>query len=102
MVLFPTLQFGGQEFSDPSAVVDFAASKGFAPGPGKTIMSVGDVAGEAARDSWKLMYATTGAAEPTWNFKGKFLVSRTGEITVPGDDVEADIVRLLNEGGEEL
>ena len=101
MILFPTLQFGGQEFPDASDVLKFAANAGFDVGPGKTVMSVGDVVGPGARPAWKLMYEATGAEEPTWNFKGKFLGGRAGEIVVPGDDLEADIVKLLGEGGGE-
>ena len=87
------MQFGGQEFNDGEKVLDFAKGKGFVG----TVMSVGDVVGPDARESWKLFYEKTGAAEPTWNFKGKWLVSKTGEIIEAGSDVEGDIEKLLME-----
>ena len=53
------MQFGGQEFNDGEKVLDFAKGKGFVG----TVMSVGDVVGPDARESWKLFYEKTGAAE---------------------------------------
>ena len=38
-----------------------------------------------------------GKAEPTWNFSGKFLVGRTGAVSVPSANVEADIAALLDQ-----
>lgn len=87
------MQFGAQEFTDGSKVLNFAESKGFSG----TVMSVDDVIGANARPSWKLFYETTGAAEPTWNFKGKWLVSKSGEIKECSSDVEGDIIKLLEE-----
>jgi glutathione peroxidase-family protein len=63
-------------------------------------MNIGDVAGTNARPSWKFFYDQTGASEPTWNFKGKFLVDRNGKVSVPSSNVEADIVALLDQQPE--
>ena len=65
-----------------------------------TLMNIGDVAGPNARPSWKFFYDQTGASEPTWNFKGKFLVDRNGKVSVPSSNVEADIVALLDQQPE--
>lgn len=67
-----------------------------------TVMSIGDVVGPSARPSWSFFYSQTGAPEPTWNFKGKFLVSRSGKVMATGSNVEQDIVDLLNEEAPEL
>jgi len=58
-------------------------------------MSKGLVLGEDAREAWKIMQSETGAPEPGWNFKGKFLVSKEGKVSVPSEDVAADIQALL-------
>ena len=42
------------------------------------------------------MKEQTGASDPTWNFRGKFLVSKTGQVSVP-KDVEAEIEALMKE-----
>ena len=51
--------------------------------------------GDNARDAWKVMKEATGAGDPDWNFSGKFLVAKDGTVSVPGDDLEADIEALL-------
>jgi len=58
-------------------------------------MSIGDVKGSTARPSWKFFYEQTKVAEPTWNFKGKFLVSKTGAVTaVDSGNLESEINKL--------
>jgi hypothetical protein len=64
-------------------------------------MSVGDVVGPQRRPSWSYYLTATNSPEPTWNFKGQFLVSRTGRVSVPTSDLEGDIARLLDEKEEE-
>ena len=94
-IVFPCSQFGGQELKSNSDVLAFTEKKEF----GGTVMEIGDIVGEYARPSWKFFYDQTGAKEPTWNFKGKFLVSRDGKVEVP-NDLESDIQRLLGEKWE--
>ena len=95
-IVFPCSQFGGQELKSNAEVLAFTDKKEF----GGTVMDIGDVTGPNARPSWKFFYENAeGAHEPTWNFKGKFLVSRSGKVEVP-TDLENDIQRLLGEKWE--
>jgi len=89
---FPSREFGWQEFDNDAAIADFAKSKNF---PG-ILMKLGKIKGETAPEVWKFFKDETGAPDPTWNFKGKFLVSKTGEVSAP-TDLEADIDRLVGE-----
>lgn len=59
-------------------------------------MALGQIKGETAPEVWKFFKDETGAGNPMWNFQGKFLVSKTGEVSVP-EDLEADIERLVTE-----
>eukprot|EP00536_Pseudo-nitzschia_multiseries_P011521 jgi/Psemu1/308293/fgenesh1_kg.397_\ len=59
-------------------------------------MKLGKIKGETAPEVWKFFKDETGASDPVWNFKGKFLVSKKGEVSVP-TDLEPDIERLINE-----
>jgi glutathione peroxidase-family protein len=93
MLAYPSQQFGAQEYKTDEEVLSFATAKGFEG----TVMSTGDVKGDSARESWRFFYQETDAQEPTWNFKGKFLVSKDGKVSVPGSDLEGDIQKLLNE-----
>ena len=58
-------------------------------------MKLGSVVGDTAPELWKFMRDATGAGDPGWNFDSKYLVSKTGEVSVPGKDVEADIEKLI-------
>jgi glutathione peroxidase-family protein len=60
-------------------------------------MKLGNILGDEASDVWKFFKAETGAADPGWNFKGKFLVSKTGKVSVPKGNVEAEIEALMKE-----
>ena len=42
------------------------------------------------------MKQASGASDPTWNFNGKFLVSKSGEVSVP-KNVERDIEALMED-----
>jgi len=59
-------------------------------------MKLGSVVGDGATDIWKYMRDTTGSSDPSWNFDSKYLVSKTGTVSVPSD-VEADIEKLVKE-----
>ena len=92
IMAFPSREFGQQEFADDAKIRQFAASKNF---PG-ILMKLGCVLGSDAPDVWKYMKEETGAADPTWNFDGKFLVSKSGVVSVPSN-VERDIEALMSE-----
>ena len=91
---FPSREYGWQEYDNDEAIAEFAKKKNF---PG-IMMKLGKIKGDKAPEVWKFFKDETGAGDPMWNFKGKFLVSKTGEVTVP-TDLEADIEKLIN--GEE-
>ncbi len=59
-------------------------------------MKLGNIKGKTAPEVWKFFKDETGASDPIWNFKGKFLVSKTGEVSVP-TNLEADIAKLVGE-----
>ncbi|CAJ1941557.1 unnamed protein product [Cylindrotheca closterium] len=84
------MEFGAQEFPDDEGVQKFAAEQEF---PG-ILMKLGKVNGPEASDIWKFMKSETGAPDPTWNFNGKFLVSKDGKVSVPSD-LENDIASLM-------
>ena len=89
---FPSREFGSQEFKTDEEIRAFADGKNF---PG-VLMKLGSVKGSTAPELWRHMSEETGAPDPTWNFSTKFLVSKTGKVSVP-KDIEADIESLMNE-----
>lgn len=94
LLLFPSREFGGQEFENSADVVSFAEGKGFKNGAYGDIFSVGSVTPPGARDPWKALYDATGASPPGWNFKGKFVIDKDGNA-VASNDLEADIEKAL-------
>lgn len=60
-------------------------------------MKLGRVTGPGASEIWKFFMKASRSREPTWNFDGKFLVSKTGVVTLPGGDVETEIAKLMAE-----
>jgi len=95
---FPTREYAWQEYKSDEAVAKFAAKKNF---PG-IMMQLGKLKGNKAPDLWKFFKDETGAKDPKWNFQGKFLISKTGIVTVSNaKDLEADIERLVEEDYEE-
>mmetsp|Transcript_17200 Transcript_17200/g.35332 ORF Transcript_17200/g.35332 Transcript_17200/m.35332 type:complete len:96 (+) Transcript_17200:347-634(+) len=89
---FPSREFGWQEYDNDEQIAEFAEKKNF---PG-VMIKLGKIKGESAPEVWKFFKDETGAADPTWNFKGKFLVDKKGEVSVP-IDLEADIESLITE-----
>lgn len=86
------MEFGGQEYNDDEKIRAFAEKKNF---PG-ILMKLGCVTGDEAPEVWKYMKEAGGGQDPTWNFKGKYLVSKTGQVSIPSN-VESDIEALMNE-----
>jgi glutathione peroxidase-family protein len=90
---FPSREFGRQEYDDDDQIRKFAEKKNFSG----ILMKLGKVTGDdGVPDIWKHMREETGAPDPTWNFKGKFLVSKSGQVSVP-TNVESDIEALMSE-----
>ena len=94
ILAFPSQEFGGQEFGSDEEIASFAAGKNF-PSNG-TILRLGSVVGESASEVWKHMREATDGSDPGWNFDVKYLVSKTGEVSIPSD-VAGDIEKLLSE-----
>ena len=95
ILAFPSKEFGGQEFSKDSEIQAFADSKNF---PG-ILLKLGNILGDDAPEVWKFLKQESGADDPKWNFRGKFLVSKSGVVSaVPqGGDVEAAAEALMAE-----
>ena len=92
ILAFPSREYMWQEYATDEEIQEFVNSKNF---PG-ILMKLGSVKGDEAPEVWKHMRDTTGSGDPSWNFKGKYLVSKTGEVSVP-TDLEADIAKLIEE-----
>lgn len=75
----------------------FATKKGFVDEEHGNLFSVGNVKAKAARPVWSFLYKATGTSSPSWNFKGKYLVDRTGKVRVPSN-LEAEIKEMLAAG----
>jgi glutathione peroxidase len=88
---FPSNEFGAQEYTTDQEIANFAAERNF---PG-LLMKLGHVTGPGANEVWKFFRMATGSREPEWNFDGKFLVSKTGRIVLPSNDLEGDIAQLM-------
>jgi len=77
-------------------VLGFVKEQGLAGKANVHVISKGDVIGDNSQPAWKLFYES-GGDEPGWNFAGKFVVSKTGEVTQVGkqDDLEDIVDKLL-------
>ena len=93
IMAFPSTEFGAQEYGTDEEIKAFADQKNF---PG-VLMKLGNLLGPKAPEVWKFFLNETGARDPSWNFKAKFLVSKTGVVSVPKGDVEAEIAALMAE-----
>lgn len=60
------------------------------------LMKLGSVVGDGAPEVWKLMRDASGSGDPAWNFDSKYLVSKSGAVSVPAD-VASDIEKLVAE-----
>jgi len=89
---FPSREYALEEFENDEEIQEFAKSQNF---PG-ILMKLGKIKGDTAPEVWRFFKDETGANDPMWNFTGKFLVSKNGEVSVP-TDLETDIDRLMNE-----
>lgn len=105
IVLAPCNSFGFQEPGDALAISTFAGKQGFqANGNTRFILAKGDVNGDGARSSFRYLKYHANKPDITWNFDGKFLVGRDGQVhNVGGPDVgntnvlESHIRKLLDQ-----
>ena len=91
ILAFPCDEFGGQELGTDPEIAAFAAKAGF---DGTLLAKRPVVNGPGAGPCYSYLHTKAGMGDVGWNFDGKFLVSRTGEITFPTDP-ESDIAALL-------
>ena len=90
IVVFPCDEFGGQELGTDAEIAAFAAKSGFV---GTLVAKAAVVNGPGAGPTYQFLQAA-GMANVGWNFDGKFLVSRTGEVSFTSDPA-ADIASLI-------
>ncbi|OEU17465.1 putative glutathione peroxidase [Fragilariopsis cylindrus CCMP1102] len=93
ILAFPSQEFGGQEFGSDEEIAAFAAGQKF---PG-ILLKLDSVVGDTAPGVWKHLRDATDSSDPGWNFDSKYLVSKTGEVSVPTTDVEDDVEKLIGE-----
>ena len=91
ILAFPCDEFGGQELGTDPEIAAFAAKSGF---EGTLMAKRAVVNGPGAGPCYSYLHTQAGMGDVDWNFDGKFLVSRTGEVTFPTDP-EAEIAGLL-------
>lgn len=90
VLLFPCGQFGDQELKTPEEIKNFVHGRGLDV-PNVHILSKCDVKGPNINPIWKYLKDQTSAPDPQWNFTGKFIVSRDGKVSLPGQDFKSDI-----------
>lgn len=90
ILAFPCDEFGGQELGTDPEIAAFAAKSGF---QGTLLAKRAVVNGPGAGPCYSYLHEV-GMGDVGWNFDGKFIVSRTGEVTFPTDP-EAEIAALL-------
>lgn len=93
LLALPSAQFGNQEAKTSEEIIAFAAKHG----PESLIVcDKQDVNGDNARPIYKYIKSVIPKFKPTWNFRGKFLVSKDGNIQLTEDPVK-DIPPLLEQ-----
>ncbi len=97
MLLFPCNQFGAQEPGSDKDVLTFCTvTKGV---KGATVFSKGDVNGEDTRPTYKVL-REAGVVPPSikWNFSGKFIVNRSGEMLPVNNTKVVSDIRAMAKG----
>mmetsp|Transcript_51329 Transcript_51329/g.89577 ORF Transcript_51329/g.89577 Transcript_51329/m.89577 type:complete len:152 (-) Transcript_51329:232-687(-) len=93
VLVFPCNQFGAQEPGSDAEVQTFCATKGV---EGAHVFAKADVNGDNARPTYQTLREIAGLGKVKWNFMGRFIVTKDGEIILPPTDEEAwDTVQSL-------
>jgi len=94
IVLAPCNQFGQQEPGDEVAISNYARKQDFEG----IILAKGDVNGAKARTTFRYLKNASGVSSISWNFDGKFLVGKNGEVfhVTDNKDLEAMVKELLH------
>jgi len=94
--IFLNPTFTLRSFAEPGSdaeVQTFCATKGV---EGAHVFSKGDVNGDNARPTYQTLREIAGLGKVKWNFMGRFVVTKDGEIILPPTDEEAwDTVQSL-------
>ena len=90
VALFPCNQFGGQEPGSDSEIESFCALRGV---KGARVFTKADVNGPNTRPTYKLVKEELKMPKVMWNFAGKFIVDKAGNI-MPVKD-EKSLVNVL-------
>ena len=77
VALFPCNQFGGQEPGSNKEIESFCAMKNV---KGANIFEKADVNGPSTRPAYKFLKDTKVIGDVAWNFAGKFLVDKEGNV----------------------
>lgn len=80
LLLFPCGQFGGQELKTNADIKAFVEKQGLGDKENVHVLAKSDVLGDNMNPVWKFMKDETGARDPGWNFDGKFVITKTGEV----------------------
>lgn len=98
LMAFPSPDFGDQEFKDPARVVEFARKNG----PPNLIVFMPDhVKDEPVRETYDWLALELGSfftSTLTWNFKGKFIIDKSGIGHVTADPLK-DLAKYLAQDG---
>lgn len=95
---FPSREFGAQEYDSDEKIRGFAAGRNFPGSDGVgVLLALGKVKGDDAPEVWRFMREEAGGKDPTWNFDGKFLVDKSGSVSVPKGSVGKAISALMEE-----
>jgi len=80
LLLFPSASFGGQELRKDADIKAFVDKQGLGDKANVHVLSKSDVTGANMNPVWKFMKGEAGAGDPGWNFEGKFVITKAGEV----------------------
>ena len=83
LAIFPSGEFGNQELGSDAEIVEFAKGKGFEG----IIFTKGPC---NSRPVFQTLQALSGGPEIGWNFKGLYVVSKTGEVSEVKDGMDVE------------
>lgn len=96
VALFPCNQFLGQEPGSDKEIAEFCALKGVKDA---TVFTKADVNGPNTRPTYKYLKEKGVLSNVAWNFAGKFLVDKQGNVLPVKSEksLEEDILKLVSQ-----
>ena len=91
---FPSLEFGKQEYTTDDKILEFAKSQNF-PGILMKLGKVKSTAGNECQEIWNYLRLKTLSNDPNWNFASKYLISKTGQVTISKGNISTEIAELI-------